>query len=762
MALTQLREWLLAPYSKNSCENGSRVTTLLHRRMLVISGSNSFCEATLSNLRNLTDEVSSIRISNLTGNDLKGKMRKQVLGIECDIAILDCRDSFKPGDIMAVAGIVKRSGCLILICPKSDEWVENISVPFLSEGFTLNHSRYLSRFIKNLRENPYVGFHTEIETVLPDISSYFVKQESIHNEHTHARFRSIEQEHAYYQLHQAYMLNCLNALITAPRGRGKSSLLGLFIDSLIKKGKNVLLTSERSENVTHVLSRFTESEEADNLNVKMYMSQVASLETRRAKEQTAAKGLVKWVPPDSELLFDIENTKYDLVIVDEAASIPLPVIKRIITYNPQWVLSTTLLGYEGSGKGFIHKLIPNLPKGTLHLTLSTPLRWAENDPIEAFLNRTCLFENDCVKGVDCSANSQSSIQKTIAFLTSLDISEVLAAGEFTISSFEDVDESMLQQIMSLLSLAHYQTTPDDFMRLMDSPDVLVVTFKVKDLVLATAIINIEGGDCLSDLALDIAEGKRRPKGHLGAQRLTLLSVDFKAATQSYWRINRIAVHPKLQNKGIGGQLIKKIIEKAHERAIDAISTSYGATNRLDGFWSCNGFHIVDYGRKPNKASGETSALAVLPLNKFTGELVEKALALKASFLSTLNLHELPNSVLEIYINKLNHFTQGTRTLDDIWPILRKLSSDAKLRPEAISDKQENRDCSGTELLSAHLYVLNKLIKIMNTKSYLISLFGASDINMTLVREVLEDNGFKVNGVKGSTAAIRAILRPAFE
>ena len=154
-----------------------------------------------------------------------------------------------------------------------------------------------------------------------------------------------------------------------------------------------------------------------------------------------------------------------------------------------------------------------------------------------------------MKGIDCSANSQSSIQKTIASLTSLDISEVLAAGEFTICSFEDVDESMLQQIMSLLSLAHYQTTPDDFMRLMDSPDVLVVTFKVKDLVLATAIINIEGGDYLSDLALDIAEGKRRPKGHLGAQRLTLLSVDFKAATQSYWRINRIAVHPKLQNKG---------------------------------------------------------------------------------------------------------------------------------------------------------------------------------------------------------------------
>ena len=118
--------------------------------------------------------------------------------------------------------------------------------------------------------------------------------------------------------------------------------VGLFIDSLAKEGKHILLTSERRENVTNVLSRFTESEVADNLNVKLYTSQVASLETQRAEQQTTPRGLVKWVPPDSELLFGKENTKYDLVIVDEAASIPLPVINRIMAYNPQWVLSTTL------------------------------------------------------------------------------------------------------------------------------------------------------------------------------------------------------------------------------------------------------------------------------------------------------------------------------------------------------------------------------------------------------------------------------------
>ncbi|MBJ2127494.1 tRNA(Met) cytidine acetyltransferase [Alteromonas sp. IB21] len=758
MALPQLREWLLAPY----CDNNSQLIPQLHRRMLVISGSDEFCDAALSNIRTLTDEVASIRIAIFSGDALKGKKRKQVLGVECDIALLDCRYCFKPGDVMAVAGIVKRSGCLILICPEFNEWVENISVPFLSEGFTLNHSRYLSRFIENLRKNPYMGFHTETKTVLPGISIYGVEQESIHTEHTNAHFRSVEQEYAYNQLHKAYMRNHLNALVTAPRGRGKSSLLGLFIDSLVREGKRVLLTSERIENVTNVLSRFTESEDADDLNVRLGTSQVASMETQRAEQQTMPKGLVKWVPPDSELLFGKENKNYDLVIVDEAASMPLPVINRIIAYNPQWVLSTTLLGYEGSGRGFIHKLIPNLPNGTLHLTLTTPLRWFENDPIEAFFNNTCLFENYNLNDVDGTVYSESSSKDISAILGPVISPELIATCEFNIFSFEKINEGMLLQIMSLLSLAHYQTTPDDFMRLMDSPDVLVASFTINGFVLAVAIINVEGGSCLSDAAFGIATGKRRPKGHLGAQRLTLLSADVKAATQRYWRINRIAVHPNLQNKGIGSQLVKQIVKEAHKRAIDAISTSYGTTNKLDGFWSNNGFEIVDYGRKPNKASGETSALAVLPLNKYTGELVKKVVALKASFISAVNLLELPNSVLEIYINKLNHFTQGTRTLDDIWPILSKLASEAKLRSKAISDRHETKRSNGTELRNANLYVLNKLIKIMNANSYIVSLFEVSNMNMTLIKEVLEKNSFKVNGVRGSTAAIRAILRSAFE
>ena len=97
------------------------------------------------------------------------------------------------------------------------------------------------------------------------------------------------------------------------------------------------------------------------------------------------------------------------------------------------------------------------------------------------------------------------------------------------------------EVMYLLSLAHYQTTPDDLMRIIDSPDIILAMIVVQRRVIAAAIINIEGSTPLIELSEDIACGKRRPKGHLGAQRLALLSADPEIAKYKYWRINRIAV-----------------------------------------------------------------------------------------------------------------------------------------------------------------------------------------------------------------------------
>ena len=758
MALNQLREWLIAPYSKNSCENGykdgcenssplSDVDCLLHRRMLVISGRDAFCDAALSIIQTLADDVSLISVATFTGDALKGKKRKKVLGSEYDIATLDCREAFKPGDAMAVAGIVKHQGCLVLMCPELDDWSSSASVPFISEGFTLSHSRYITRFIKHLRTNRNIALLSESIAKLPDLATYQAEQTACQSTYRGSLFKSKDQENAYERLYQSYLQNKLNGLVTAPRGRGKSSLLGIFIGAIVREGKNVLLTSEQRENVANVLSQVHRFDETKGTSNQVHQTGSVDQKPPSDDERRISLGSVKWVPPDSELLYRKNNTTYDLVVVDEAASMPIPTLNRIMAHNPQWVLSTTLHGYEGSGNGFIHKLIPKLPEGSTHLTLSTPMRWYKNDLIETFFNSTCLFES-------------SSESDGIPSVELEDTVKLIKTSEFCLCTFENLDESTLQQVMSLLALAHYQTTPDDFMRLMDSPDVLVATLKSNNLVLAAVIVNIEGGFRLTEVSMGIASGHRRPKGHLSAQRLTLLSAAPETATNNYWRINRIAVHPKVQGRGLGSYVVKEVVSKAREQFIDATCTSYGTTLELDNFWVRNGFEIVDYGRKPNKASGETSALAVLPLSQKTKVLVNNLILLKSSF-GESNLGGLSDTVLDIYVTKLAQFTQGSRTLDDVWPILNKLSETTKYANQ-IKVQGINKDCGDThQVLSNSRKTINQLIKIININDYLATLFYCSDMDTKRIVETLKTNGIKLNGLKEATALIRTTLSPAF-
>lgn len=744
MALPQLRDWLLAPYS----EDHSRSTSLLHRKMLVISGHDKFCDTTLSVVNKYVEEASYVTLTRFTGETLKGKSRKKVLGSESDIAILDCRDMFKPGDVMAVSGTVKRGGCLILVCPTLDKWPRNVSVSFVSHGFTLSHSRYLARFIKCLFDDESVAFFSETVKRLPSLHHYEADK-SRQEAYRGSLFQSQQQEHAYNQLCQAHSLNKLNAVITAPRGRGKSSLLGLFIQKLLREGKRVLLTSELFENVKNVMARL----EAHGYTEGSPTNHLAQADNRHTTQGVVQTGFVKWVPPDSELLFkgNSDERDYDIVIVDEAASFPLPIVSNIIAHNNQWILSTTMLGYEGSGSGFLHKLIPNLHSTSLFLGLSTPLRWLEGDPIEAFFNRTCLFENDGIddqrsfvtlKDVipeDESIGNQAALPAFNDVMTENkapaihDIKALADKWIFNITSFNHISEEVLTQVMSLLSLAHYQTTPDDFMRLMDSPDVLVATLQVNSQVLCAAVINIEGGKYLEKTAEDIACGKRRPKGHLGAQRLTVLSANPTAATHSYWRINRIAVNTGMQNKGVGSALIKKLVHAAYRRNIDGLCTSYGTTKALNSFWKRNGFDIVDYGRKPNKASGETSALAVKALSTKVKSLIVDVNALRDSYLHTSTFTQLSPNVIAVYDKKLNDFVFARRTLDDVWPILNKLASFSE------SIKNGSLEDGVSTMPKARLMLV---IELFNEQFKLKEVFEASHFATEPLFEVLNANGLK--------------------
>lgn len=203
-----------------------------------------------------------------------------------------------------------------------------------------------------------------------------------------------------------------------------------------------------------------------------------------------------------------------------------------------------------------------------HIKLTTPLRWYDEDPIEQFILDTCLFEK----------SGSNHVQQEYSERISVNISDTT----FTLSDVKSLNDDMLCQVMQLLTLAHYQTTPDDLMRLVDSPDIHLATLTHSNSVIAAAIINVEGGKPFASLAQQIATGERRPKGHLSAQRLALLAADASLATLKYWRINRIAVSPPCKARGMV-LFTKRNKSCANQHAIDALTTSYGTTTALDSF-----------------------------------------------------------------------------------------------------------------------------------------------------------------------------------
>lgn len=96
-------------------------------------------------------------------------------------------------------------------------------------------------------------------------------------------------------------------------------------------------------------------------------------------------------PTDAEKL-----TFAELVIIDEAAAIPLPLVRKMVGNWPLFI-SSTVHGYEGTGRSLSLKLIKEL-RGNVQgskvsstfrpmkeVIMEEPIRYKRDDPIEKWL-----------------------------------------------------------------------------------------------------------------------------------------------------------------------------------------------------------------------------------------------------------------------------------------------------------------------------------------------------------------------------------------
>lgn len=379
-------------------------------------------------------------------------------------------------------------------------------------------------------------------------------------------------------------------VIIADRGRGKSAALGIGAVRLLQGGRNrIAVVSPRKDNVASLFRHAAEQAGIEyHGQTSFHLESGASLE---------------WFPVDDLLA---TRPEAELVMVDEAAAIPAPLLKQILLGWPRVVFASTVHGYEGSGRGFKLRFRMVLDRETPQwqsLTLGHPVRWSPQDPLEPLINRLFLL--------DAEGQGQEP------------------AGEISFSEWhpEHASEVELSRAFGLLVDAHYRTTPGDLRQWMDDPDAVTIVASQGADIIGVLWATIEG-NLEPALARKVLRGERRLKGHLLPQSLANHGGDVEAATLRILRVVRVAVHDQYRRQGVGRQLLNSATDKAGALELDAIGTSYGAAEDLLPFWQSSGFATVRLGISREASSGE---YAVQMLKGLTGKGVATQQRLSSRF-----------------------------------------------------------------------------------------------------------------------------------
>ena len=534
---------------------------------------------------------------------IPNKKLKQVLGHSHEAVFLDIEEGLSASAISLIAGTVKGGGVLALSLRSLDTWFKKEDVeqekylpwPLTSKDALANFKQFFwhklnASYIQQIKVS---GNNSPISP-LPKIAA--PKTLVATNEQTKlidALFKFALDSKAQKKTNQKVGSS---RLIIAHRGRGKSTALGMALANIHQA---------EHDHKTNIKFAITGPN-------KLALTQV-ELSYQNILKQAANKAL--FYSPDS-LIHTPQDI--DLLIVDEAAALPLPMLKTLFETYHQLVFSSTDHGYEGAGKGFGIKFKTYLKTNSQsfeQLSLDEPIRWQAGDQLEAFIDKLLLLQQDHQISDPIETNSVHNPP----------IYQQIKHQDWP------VNQPSLESCFNLLVSAHYQTSPDDIRWILDDPSVSTWLMKDQNQLISTAVISEEG---LLDasLAQAVAQGIRRPRGHLLPQSLLAHEGHLEAGDYRYWRISRIASQSHLQQKGYASQLLAKIGEAGIEDKVDFLSTSFAATFDVVNFWQKNGFICVRLGTARDQASGCYSVMMLKPLN---AKAKKQAQLYQAFYLSNL-------------------------------------------------------------------------------------------------------------------------------
>ncbi|KAF8720306.1 hypothetical protein AX14_011063 [Amanita brunnescens Koide BX004] len=411
--------------------------------------------------------------------------------------------------------------------------------------------------------------------------------------------KSLDQAQAILTFIDAIAEKTLSSTVTltAARGRGKSAALGLAIAAALAHGySNIFVTSPSPENLTTLFDFVFKGLDAlgyeEHLDYDIVQSTnpdfnkaIVRINVFREHRQT-----IQYIQPeDAHVLGQAE-----LVIIDEAAAIPLPLVRNLM--GPYLVfLASTINGYEGTGRSLSLKLIqqlrettrPSLSKDSVavssrsddpstsattgtskkpvhkappkartlrEIKLETPIRYSVGDKVEKWLNSLLCLDASIAPKVWGSQGCPHPSQ-----------CELYYVSRDTLFSYHPASELFLQRMMALYVASHYKNQPNDLQLMSDAPAhhlfVLLPPLKDDESQLPEPLVvlqvALEGN--ISKQA--ILEGLGRGMRAGGDMIPWLVSQQFQEArfgSLSGVRIVRVACHPDYANMGYGSRALQAL------------------------------------------------------------------------------------------------------------------------------------------------------------------------------------------------------------
>ncbi|KAK3179067.1 killer toxin resistant protein [Lepraria neglecta] len=377
--------------------------------------------------------------------------------------------------------------------------------------------------------------------------------------------------------------------LTAARGRGKSAALGVAIAAAIAHGySNIFITSPSPENLKtlfeFVFKGFDALNYLDHIDYTIIQSTnpdfnkaIVRVNVHRQHRQT-----IQYIQPQDAYTLG----QAELVVIDEAAAIPLPLVRKLM--GPYLVfMASTINGYEGTGRSLSLKLIQQLreqSRGSAKLngagdaevadrssgkartngdsasgrgrslreiTLTEPIRYAEGDSVEKWLNK-----------VLCLDATLPTSKLNIQGCPHPSKCELLHVNRDTLFSFHPVSEKFLQQMIALYVASHYKNSPNDLQLMSDAPahQLFVLVPPVDDdssrlpEPLCVIQVALEGQISKQSVLSSLSRGQRAG-GDMIPWLVSQQFQDEEFAGLSGARVVRIATNPEYTSMGYGSRAI---------------------------------------------------------------------------------------------------------------------------------------------------------------------------------------------------------------